>query len=124
MLTPKEIKKRYNAINKEFGSSGRNIYICEDNHYTLTRHEQKGFTPMFDVCECGARSRSAMYRVSQKGPVIIMGGVGIIKPDYIKHWVRPSLEWVLKIASEGKNQAYVDHVLKGGLMFKSDLKLK
>lgn len=112
-MKAKEIKRKYEKIDKDYGSSGRNLYSCSEGHTTLITHIDRGTTPMFLKCPgCGARAVSHMYNIPQVGPLIVNND--LVAPDYNKFWYRPTLEDTLAIRSEYE----LEHVLAGGLLYR------
>jgi hypothetical protein len=118
-ISKKEVIRRYKAINKSHGSTGRNIYTCKNNHHTLVMHEVTGVTPMFDVCDvCKEQSTSMGYQVAQHGKMFDRNG-RLIFPQVRKILTRPDLDWCIK--NRNRKPQWVEHILLGGLVYKSDI---
>lgn len=119
----KLIESRYNNIDVNYGSEGRNMYTCKVcSKNTLTRHKHKGVTPMFIPCKCGEVMVSAGYRIPQKGAIRKKTG-HLIFPNNRELWIRPSLDDVFLMIKNGHDLT-VEHILNGGLIFESELKIK
>lgn len=113
------VETDYHSIDKSYGTKGRNVYTCTNRHHILTTHLATGVTPMFVICpECKERSASHGYNVSQKGQ--LRGSLGIIVPHQTEYWVRPSLKQTVMLSEMGYSQL-VEHITRGGLIWKSEL---
>lgn len=103
------MQKAYNDIpipkrdRKELDSRF-NTYSCANcNHYTKTKDDDFGITPMFHECEeCGELAVSMFYE----------GASG----DHTQVWYRPTFEEVVEMNK--KQDPDLDHVLRGGLLNK------
>jgi len=101
-------KRKYDKMCKEsnFGSEGSNVYSCEMGcGNTLFTHKDKGVTPMFMRCKCGARSTSSFYR-----------NITIEKMNNVietREWYRPDYKEAKKL--EKKYPGMMEHLMQGGL---------
>lgn len=120
-MNQQEINGRYDEIDLEWGSDGRNVYQCASGHNTLTIHESRGVTPMFMECKvCSSRSTSMMYSVSQEGTLINIRNTDPLPVDITERWIRPTKEQVWELQCRSQNWM-VEHILNGGLILESEL---
>lgn len=113
MRNKKEIRKAYQAMVKNPNlpeANHTNCYRCKTcGTVTKTIDVDPGVTPMMHRCsKCNDWAFSSFYKDTH--PHL----------DPIQEWYRPSLKQLLKNAD---NEAYVEHILNGGLDYRTITKV-
>ncbi len=117
-MDKKAIKAKYEELVSSLENAqiydGRGVYngyVCEKCGYiTATLYKEKGVTPFIIQCEkCG---KAAIHKITSINEPPADPNI-----SEVKNWVRPTFDQLMKM-----NQATIDHVLNGGLVFEDELK--
>lgn len=111
-MNKEDIIKKYNEMVSTIeyakiydGRGTYDLYQCEKcERVKVTTYTEKGVTPFIIECSCGGLMKHTKSFKSV--------------PDYIEvfKWKRPTIEQTLKLP-----EGLIEHVLKGGLVFDSDI---
>jgi hypothetical protein len=131
-MNNRTIRARYRGIDVNFGSTGLNVYTCEQGHNTKTAHREDlpGVTPMFIQCPVCARHLPKAYHLTTHLRAVSHNYRVAAHPDKLRHmvdrnggtlkihasgeWFRPSLQACLRLRKTAP--ALLDHILDGGLV--------
>lgn len=115
MRSLRELEKQYKKLlndvkTKEFYTKidllhRVNCYVCQCGHITKTRDVDAGVTPFIHRCEkCEGMARSTFYHDISPNQ----------KPT--QEWYRPTFK---QLSNKRRDDNYLNHILQGGLDFKT-----